>query len=214
MGRVLRSHTLVIRSKTLLAVLGLCASDCVHGVLPEDAMRSYARALEEGRLDDAWALSAALDQAQFAERYAEPARRHQRAEEVLRAAEGQASTGLAIEARAGAYRVIEAPAAVATKDDALQAAALVEHFLASAQRGDFDAVFADLAASWRARYSPQRLKADFEAEPAAAARLERIRAALPGKWELTAAGPELPLGEGKRLKVLREGDGLKVAALE
>ena len=60
----------------------------------------------------------------------------------------------------------------------------------------------------------ERLKADFQTEPAAAGRVARIRAALGGKWELTAAGPELPLGDGKRLKLQREGEALKVVGLE
>ena len=42
----------------------------------------------------------------------------------------------------------------------------------------------------------------------------RIRAALASRWEVTLAGPQLPLGEGKALKLVREGGALKVAALE
>jgi hypothetical protein len=177
-------------------------------------MRAYGQALEAGRLDEAWALSAPLDREHFVERYGDAAARHQRAEQALKAAEGQPAEGFAIEARADGWRVLEAPVPEVPRDDEAQARALVDHFLAAVQSGDFDAVFGDLAASWRARYTPERLKADLAAEPAAADRLQRIRAARDSKWELTPSGPQLPLGEGKRLKLQREGAALKVVALE
>lgn len=177
-------------------------------------MRAYARALDEGRLEEAWALSAPLDRDRFFERYRDPETRHRRAEQVRRATEGTSGEGVAIEARGSSFKLIEAPAAVVAPDEEQQARALVEHFLAAVQSGDFEAVFTDLGASWRAKYTPERLKADFTLEPSATERLQRIKAALPGKWLVTAAGPELPLGEGKRLQLQREGGALKVVALE
>ena len=177
-------------------------------------MRAYTRALEAGRLDEAWALSASLDRDRFVERYSDPAVRHRRAEAVNHAADGQSAEAVGLEVRAAGWRVVETPAEAVPRDDELQARALVDHFLASVQSGDFEAVFADLCSSWRARYTPERLRADFSAEPAATERLRRIRAALAGKWELTPIGPELPLGDGKRLKLQREGEALKVVALE
>ena len=165
-------------------------------------------------MDDAWALSAPLDREQFAARYADAAARKQRAQALARAADGRPSAAVALEAREHGWRVLEQPAPAAPPADEEQARERVSHFLAAVDRGDFEAVFADLSAGWRARYTPERLKADFGAEPAAQARLARIRAALPGRWELTPAGPQLPLSEGKTLRLLREGGGLKVAALE
>ena len=212
---MLRSRTPVNSSKTFLAALGFCVAACVH--LPsvaEDTMRAYARALEQGRLEEAWALSTSLDHDRFVERYRDPVVRHQRAEAALKAADGQPTEGLALESGATGWRVIEAPAPVVARDEEQQARTLVEHFLASVQSGDFDAVFSDLGATWRARYTPQRLKTDFTLEPAAVERLQRIRAALPGEWVLTAIGPELSLGEGQRLQLQREGEALKVVALE
>jgi hypothetical protein len=200
-------------SKTLLAAIGLCAAACVHSP-PEDALRSCARALEAGQLDEAWRWSTPLEHDRFLERYAAPAVRRRRAEELTRAADGLPGAPVGVESGPAGWRVVEAPTAIAAPDDEQQARALVDHFLGAAQSGDFEAVFADLASSWRARYSPERLKADFAAEPAASARLLRIRAALPGKWELTGLGPQLPLGEGRRLKLQREGGALKVVALE
>lgn len=200
-------------SKTFLAAIGLCAAACVHSP-PEDALRSYARALEAGQLDEAWGWSTPLDHERFLERYADPAVRHQRAEQLNRTADGHPGAPVGLEAGPSGWRVVEAPTAIAPPDDEQQARALVDHFLGAAQSGDFEAVFRDLAASWRARYTPERLKADFTVEPAANERLQRIRAALPGKWELTGLGPQLPLGEGRRLKLQREGGALKVVALE
>ena len=210
---MLRSPTPVISSKTFLTVLGISA--CAHAVSsPDDAMRSYARSLDEGRLEDAWALSSSLDHDRFLERYADPEARRRRAEEVRGAADGLRPLGLLHDLKSDTWRVVEAAPVAAPPNDAHEAEAAVEHFLASVQAGDFDAVFAELGSSWRARYTPQRLEADFQSEPAVAGRLARIRAALPGRWELTPEGPQLPLGEGKRLKLRREGDGLKVVALE
>ena len=191
---------------------------CVHAGPapegPEGVARAYARALEEGRVDDAWALSAPLDRGQFAARYAEPAVRRQRADALARAADGQPSAAVALEVREHGWRVLEPPTPPAPLADEQQARERVSHFLGAVDRSDFEAAYGDLSAAWRARYTPERLKADFGAEPAAQARLARIRAALPGRWEVTPAGPQLPLGEGKALKLLREGGGLKVAALE
>lgn len=205
--------------KPLGSVLALLLlAGCVHSGPtsngPEDVARSYARALEEGRLDDAWALSAPLDREQFAARYADPKVRKQRAEALALAAAGQPSAVVALEVRAQGWRVLEQPTAAAALADEAQARERVDHFLAAIDRGDFEAVFADLSAAWRARYTPARLKADFTSEPAALSRLARIRAAREGRWEVTLAGPQLALGEGKALKLVREGGTLKVAALE
>lgn len=196
----------------------LCLAGCVHAGPalngPEDVARSYARALDEGRVDDAWALSAPLDRGQFAARYADPVVRRKRAEALTGAADGHPSAAIAIEAGPSGWRVIETQTPVAPLADEQQARALVNHFLTAIDSADFETVFADLSSTWRARYTPARLKDDFSSEPAAMSRLARIRAALPGHWELTTAGPQLPLGEGKTLKLLREGGALKVAALE
>lgn len=199
-------------------ICAVALTGCVHVAAsadgPEDVARRYAEALEQGRVKDAWALSAPLDRDQFVARYTDAASRKARADGVRQAAVGKPSQPVALEVKAEGWRVIEAPAPVAAQADEKLARERVEHFLAAVDRGDFEAVFADLSATWRARYTPARLKADFTGEPAAVERLQRIKAALPGRWEVTLAGPQLPLGDGKALKLLREGDGFKVAALE
>ncbi len=208
----------VSASKTLLSAFGILTAGCVHSAPalhgPEDVARSYARALQDGKIDEAWALSAPLDREQFNARYADASVRQARALALEQAAAGQPTAQVALEVKAQGWRVIEQPTPVAAAADEQLARERVEHFLAAVDGGDFDAVFADLSASWRARYTPARLKSDFTSEPAAQARLARIRAALSGKWQVTLAGPQLPLGEGKTLKLLREGDALKVAAIE
>jgi hypothetical protein len=205
-------------SKSLLSAWVMVAAGCVHGGPapqgPEDVARSYARALEQGRVDDAWALSAPLDREQFAARYASEAARKSRADALREAANGKPSTAVALEVREKGWRVVEQTTPAAPLADDTQARTLVGHFLAAVDSGDFETVLGDLSASWRARYTPARLKADFSTEPAAASRLARIRTALAGRWEVTIAGPQLPLGEGKTLKLVREGEALKVAALE
>lgn len=202
----------------MLTAAGLFAAACVHSGPalhgPEDTARSYALALDEGRLDEAWALSTPLDRDRFFERYADVAVRHQRAEALLGAAQGSMTVPLALESGPSGWKVVEAPVAVPHPDDVLAARALVDHFLAAVQAGDFDAVYGDLASPWRARYTPGRLKTDFSSEPTARARLDRIRAALSGTWQLTAQGPQLALGDGLTLKLQREGPVFKVVSLE
>lgn len=181
---------------------------------PEHVARAYADALAQGRVDDAWALSAPIDREQFAVRYADAAARDLRAAQVRKAADGHAESAVALETREKGWRVIEATEKAVPLQDDEAARAVVTRFLAAIDAGDFEAVFADLSSALRARYTPARLKSDFAAEPAAAGRLQRIRSALGGAWVSTVAGPQLPLGDGRALKLQREGGALKVAALE
>src|SRR6266852_5991623 len=51
-------------------------------------------------------------------------------------------------------------------------------FLDAAEEGDFDSAYQLLAGSWRARYTPARLKQDFELEPRAKELVARARSAL------------------------------------
>lgn len=204
--------------KLLLAALGMIAAGCAHSGPaargPEGVARSYAQALADGRLDDAWVLSSPFDREQFAARYAEPSVRKSRAAAVKRAANGEPDAAITLEVRQLGWRVVEQTVPNAALADEAQARELVNHFLAAVDRGDFEAAFGDLSSSWRARYTPARLKSDFFTEPTAVSRLARIRAGLAGQWEVTVAGPQLPLGDGRALKLLREGSALKVAALE
>lgn len=213
MGGVTVGPHVKISVLCLIALAG-CAHTAAAPNGPEQVARAYAQALREGRVDDAFALSVALTRDQFGQRYADAAARAARADAIAQAASGTPTAPVALEVRERGWRVVEATEAALPLADDAAARAVVLHFLGAVDAGDFDAVFGDLSAAWRARYTPARLKADLAQEPAAAARLQRIRAALAGTWELTLAGPQLPLGEGRALKLLREGGALKVAALE
>jgi len=194
----------------------LLAAACVHGGAaphgPEATSRRYALALQQNRLDDAFVLSAGLDREAFDGRYASGTDRDRRAQELLAAAEGQ-SAPVKLELSEAGWKVVEATAA-AQPSDAAVARKTLEQFLAAVDAQDFNEAYRRLSAPLRARYTPERLKADFTAEPKAKERIERMRAALDGKWQLTADGATLPLGEGKRVRLTREGGELFVGAIE
>jgi len=88
-------------------------------------------------------------------------------------------------------------------------------FLAAAEGGRFDEARSFLAAPLRDRYSAERLKADFEAEPPAMERLARARRALStSKATIDGATARVPLDNGRSLRAVREAGGWKIAALE
>lgn len=197
-------------------ILVLAATACVHGGPaphgPEASSRAYAQALEQGRLDDAFASTTGIDRETFDARYASSADRDHRAKELLAAADGQPAP-VKLELSGSGWKVVETTTAAEPSDAALAKKAL-EAFLAAVDAQDFDKAYRRLSAPLRARYTPERLKADFATEPKAKERLDRIRASLDGKWQLTADGATLPLGEGKRVKLTREGGDLFVGAIE
>lgn len=89
-----------------------------------------------------------------------------------------------------------------------------ERFLAVAEAARFDELLPLLAAPLRARYTPERLRADFAAEPLAGERLRRLRTALQGAYVQEGSRAWFPLGEGRAFLLEREGDAWRVAALE
>jgi hypothetical protein len=204
---------IVATSSILAMALGLVACRTAAG--PERTVEDYARALQEGRLDDAFALTSArsrdqLDRKAFDARYQDPAQRAQRAQALLASLADLRARTPEIEAtREGDHwRVIE-PGADQGPREALRS------FLDAAERGDFVAAYQLLATSWRQRYTPARLAADFKAEPLAKERLLRARAALAGSSAvLRESGAEYPIGEGKAVRLVKEAGGFRVAALE
>lgn len=211
----------------LLLALGACPS---RG--PEAALEDYARALEAGRLDDAWALTspgwqAEADRADFDARFAEPAARRAEAAR-LRGLEAQ----LQVEARVddgapllvhtpGGWRVVPPSAAdlVPTPpppSDEAQARAAVEAFVGAAGKGDFAAVYTLLSADLRARYGPDTLERDFVgAAPEARAAVARVRAALAAGTPVVIQGNRayLPVGGGLAVRLVREDGAWRIAAL-
>lgn len=193
-------------------------ASCVHlgpaKAGPEGVARAYAEALEQNRLTEAHALSAGLDEAHFRACYADEKVRSQRAAEVRSAAGGQGSgSQLRLTLENGSWRVQELEPAKPQVQE--QAAEVLGRFLDAAEHDDFAAALSMLSASWRTRYSVERFKDDFTREPLAKERLQRARAALKaGAWVMAADGAQLPLGEGRAVRLARESDGYKVAALE
>jgi hypothetical protein len=197
----------------------LCAlSACAHlgpaPAGPEGAARAYADALEQGRLDTAFAISTGLDEARFRECYSDAKVRARRAAAVRLAAEGTAAGGsLKLVLEGGFWRVQELePAKPVVQEEARE---VLTKFLDLADGGDFEGALSLLGAQWRSRYTAQRFREDFAREPLAKERLQRARAALnDGRWIMGADGAQLPLGGGHSVRLWREADGFKVVALE
>jgi hypothetical protein len=200
-----------------LAVLVFAASSaCVHvqptPTGPEAVARDFATRLEKGELEQAWALSTGISRETFFARYADANERAQRANAVAHAAAGEAGAG-GVQLTFGneGWRVLEAPEA--SRSDADVQKALTD-FLDAAERRDFPTAWTMLSAKWRARYTPTRLQTDFDAEPQVKERLARARAALGGTWKVERDSAALGLGEGRTLRLEREGELWRVAALE
>lgn len=209
----------------LVAAVGfLSAAGCAtsDGLLPseevaarpvQDVARAYADALEAGRLDDAFALTAHAGQGPgakqaFRARYADPAVRGARAREIRAALDALRvdGPGLSMVQQDG-WRIVESA-------DATAAAQTLRTFLDAADRGDFTTAYALLAAPLRARYTAQTLARDFAQEPLARERLARARLALERPPLLRADGVDFPIGDGKAVRLIREGREHRVAALE
>jgi hypothetical protein len=171
--------------------------------------------LREGRVDDAYALTSTEYRGQvsaerFRQSYAGAAAREQRAAGVDAAlsqlrAQGP---GIGLVAEGGGWR-IEDPQP--TADDP---AVTLQKFLDAVDRGDFASAYGLLAAPWRARYTPQRLKEDLALEPLGRERMARARHALGTAAVLRGDGAEWPLGEGKAVRLIREDGAFRVVSLE
>jgi protease-4 len=87
-------------------------------------------------------------------------------------------------------------------------------FLDAAEKGDFDSAYQLLAGSWRARYTPARLRQDFELEPRAKELVGRARSALKRGGREAGGVVEYPIGDGKAVRLVRENGAFKIASLE
>lgn len=198
------------------ALLGLAAllAGCVTTRGPDAAVEAYARALEDGQLQEAWRSlgEGGGSWEAFQARYADPALRRARAAELRAALPALRAVGPGVELAPGTegWRVVEpASQAAGTPEDTLRA------FLRAAQGGDFSAAYRLLAAPQRARYTPELLARDFRAEPSAGARLARAREALAASPQRPSDGEALfPIGSGRAVRLVREGGVWRVAALE
>lgn len=92
---------------------------------------------------------------------------------------------------------------------------IVGQFLGAVVRGDFDAAWRLLASPWRERYTPSRLSFDFSAVRGLAQdKLARIRASPDSGWRIGADQAVLPIAQGKAVRLVRESEGWRIAALE
>ena len=197
-------------ARALLATAAICAAGCQTVPGPEASARAYAQALREGRIDDAWAMTApGTPREEFAARYHSEEARRARAEAVEREAESLAARSgtVLLVKKDGRWRVVEGSAIDAARM-ALTA------FLAAAEAGNFAAAYELLAAELRARYTPRRLEQDFAAEPLARERLVRARAALEREPAIRGEEVQFPIAEGAVVRLVREEAGYRLLALE
>jgi hypothetical protein len=98
--------------------------------------------------------------------------------------------------------------------EADQASEVLGRFLAAAESDDFETAYGLLAGPWRAAYTPTRLQEDFALEPLARERLRRARAALRQGPRLRGEVAEFAIGDGRAVRLVREGSAYRVASLE
>lgn len=196
---------------TLSLVAALTASGCAHAPGPREVASSYARALEENRLADAYALTSAPPEAQqaFLEHYANASVRQARAVEVRAALpelQARAPALTLLQVKEG-WRVVEEEPADAPRE-------ALERFLDAVEAGDWATAWSLLSDPLRARYTPERLREDFKREPLAAERVRRARLALKGPVKVTGSEAELPVGKERAVRLVREAGEYRVAAIE
>jgi hypothetical protein len=200
---------------TFAAAAAFALFGCVHvrptPQGPEAVARDFAAKLKAGELEHAWSLTTGVTREEFLVRYSSPQAREQRAEGVAKAAAGELTATAFKLVYAQRWLVQEAADPVPSNAEVQK---VLSEFLDAAERRDFSAAWTMLSARWRARYTPARLQTDFDAEPQVKERLARARAALAGPWKVERDAAALGLGEGRTLKLEREGELWRVAALE
>lgn len=197
--------------RTVLLSLPLLAACATAPREPVSVAEAYARALDEGRLQDAYALTNGGPEGEvaFLDRYSDEATRKERASAVR-------SGTAVLEARAPSvtlahtaqgWRVVEARPADVPK-------AALSRFLDTVEARDWQKAWSQLAAPLRARYTPERLRDDFEREPLAKERVRRARLALNANVRVGAGEALFPLGEDRAVVLVLEDGEYRVAAIE
>ena len=92
--------------------------------------------------------------------------------------------------------------------------AVVTQFAHLVETGDFQSAYQLLSGRWRAQYTPETFRRDFESEPRGRELISRALAALQRPPRQLAGGVEYPLGDGKALQLVREDGHYHIAALE
>lgn len=196
---------------TLSLAVSLVATGCAHTPGPSEVALSYARALEENRLADAYALTNAPPEARpaFLEHYADASVRQARVKEVRAALpelQARAPALTLLQAKEG-WRVVEEK-----PEDAPRA--VLKGFLDAVGASNWARAWSLLSEPLRARYTPERLREDFKREPLSAERVRRARLALEGDVRVTASGAEFPIGKGRAVRLVREAGEYRIAAIE
>lgn len=197
------------------AVSALClllAAGCAS--VPKDPVsvsEAYAKALEENRLSDAYKLTAGAPEGEvaFLERYSDERVRRERAAAVRAGAsvlEARAPS-LTLEQAQGSWRVVESRPADVPR-------AVLGRFLDAVDAKDWQTAWSLLSAPLRARYTPERLRDDFEHEPLAKERLRRARVALKGPVKVGASEAIFPVGGSHAVTLVLEDGEYRVAAIE
>ncbi|MDC0707635.1 hypothetical protein POL68_04060 [Stigmatella sp. ncwal1] len=195
-----------------LLLLALASTGCATSSRgPVPTAEAYARALEENRLPQAYALTTGLPEGEpaFRTRYADPAARRERAAAVragLPLLEGHAPA-LTMELRESSWRVVETLPTDEVK-------ATLARFLNAAETTDWEKAWSLLSAPLRARYTPDRLREDFQREPLARERLRRARLALKGDVKVSGNEATFPLGAERAVRLVLEAGEYRVAAIE
>lgn len=198
----------ILASGVMVSVLVGCAHD-PHG--PRATAESYARALEsDWRSGEAFVAGGGSPA--WVAFYSDASNRQARARHIREALDRSPDASpLVMELVKGQWRVVDSAPA-----DSMQgsADAVLARFIQATDEGDFQTAWTLLAPVLRARYTPQRLKDDFQLEAKSKERLNRVKAAAGQAWRATPEGAERVLGEGKSVKLVREGTEWRVAALE
>ncbi|NBD11149.1 MULTISPECIES: hypothetical protein [Corallococcus] len=199
---------------TRLAPLGLLLLGTACATASRDpttVAEAYAKALEENRLQDAYRLTTGGPDGEvaFLDEYSDAPARTERAAAVRSgAAMLEARAPSVTLARQGEdWRVVESRAADVPR-------AALKKFLDAVDARDWKGAWGLLASPLRARYTPERLREDFEREPLSKERLRRARLALNTRVRVAAGEALFPLGEERAVRLLLEDGEYRVAAIE
>ena len=194
-----------------LLLLTVLATGCATPRGPTNIAEAYAKALEENRLADAYALTTGLPEGVegFHERYKEDAARRERAASVranMDTLEARAPT-LILEQRQSSWRVVE------TRPND-EAKASLTRFLNAVEAKDWEKAWSLLSSPLRSRYTPDRFRDDYEREPLARERVRRARLALKGNVKMTGNEAAFPLGADRAVSLVLEDGEYRVASIE
>ena len=103
---------------------------------------------------------------------------------------------------------------VVAAEPAAAVRAVVEAFIVAVEAGRFDQVWPLLAKPLRERYSVELLARDFEADPLAGARIAELKHKSNAPLLEGKDAASLAWAEGRSLRLVKEPDGWRIAALE